>query len=127
MAKKVTKKDMFGYIIDTLKGQDCPESVTTADLVLFCENEIALLSRRSSSGTRKPTKTQLENEEFKASILSYLKEIDRPACIKEMQSGIPSISDLTNQRVTHLLIALCKSGAVSKDYVKRVPYYCVMQ
>ena len=38
MAKKVTKKDMFGYIIDTLKGQDCPESVTTADLVLFCEN-----------------------------------------------------------------------------------------
>ena len=128
MAKKVTKKDMFGYLyeivegLDTVRTSDDSVEITKEDFLLFIEHEISLLnSKRSSS--KKPTKTQVENEGFKSDILSTLKDADRAMTIREIVAATPSISDLTNQRVTHLLIALRKAGKVEREYVKKVPYF----
>ena len=86
--------------------------------------EIELLEKKSSA-TRKPTKTQIENDGFKAEILAYLAGVDAPKSIKELQTEVESLSGLTNQRITHMLTDLVKGGSLVKKYVKKTPFYSV--
>ena len=96
----------------------------TEEMVAFIDHEIELLERKSNS-PKKPTKTQVENDGFKAEIVAYLTEVDTPKTIKELQAEIPSISGLTNQRITHMLTDLVKAETLTKEYVKKTPYYSV--
>ena len=90
----MTKREMFNEILTVVADN--------AEMVEFINHEIELLNRKSSA-VRKPTKNQLENEGFKADIVDYLKDADAPKTIKELQTAIPSLANLTNQRITHLL------------------------
>ena len=92
------------------------------EMVAFIDHEIELLNRKTS-GTRKPTKTQIENDGFKAEILTALAEVDRPVTIKELCEACPSIMELTNQRITHMLTDLRKEGKVMRSYIKKVAYF----
>jgi DNA-binding HxlR family transcriptional regulator len=78
-----------------------------------------------ASSVRKPTKIQVENDAYKAEILSFLRTADAPKSIKELQAEIESLSELTNQRITHMLTDLRNSGKVTREYVKKVPYFTV--
>ena len=111
----MTKKEMFSAIRNLVLDNE--------EMVTFIDHEIELLNRKSDS--KKPTKTQIENDGFKADIVSYLTNTDSPKTISEMQSVIATISGLTNQRVTHMLTDLVKAGTLTKDYIKKVPYYSV--
>jgi len=113
---KMTKKEMFAQIREMV--------IDNAEMVEFIDHEIELLNRKSGD-SRKPTKTQLENAQFKATILEHLTEVDAPKSIKELQAEIPELGELTNQRITHMLSALVKEEVVTKEYVKRTPYYSV--
>ena len=112
----MTKREMFNEILTVVADN--------AEMVKFINHEIELLNRKSSA-VRKPTKNQLENEGFKADIVDYLKDADAPKTIKELQTAIPSLADLTNQRITHLLTDLVKAETLTKNYVKKTPYYSV--
>ena len=112
----MTKREMFNEILAVVADN--------AEMVEFINHEIELLNRKSSA-VRKPTKNQLENEGFKADIVNYLKDADAPKTIKELQTAIPSLADLTNQRITHLLTDLVKAETLTKNYVKKTPYYSV--
>ena len=112
----MTKREMFNEILAVVADN--------AEMVEFINHEIELLNRKSSA-VRKPTKNQLENEGFKADIVDYLKDTDPPKTIKELQTAIPSLADLTNQRITHLLTDLVKAETLTKSYVKKTPYYSV--
>lgn len=112
----MTKKEMFAEIRKVVADN--------AEMVAFIDHEIELLERKSNS-PKKPTKTQIENDGFKAEIVAYLTEIDAPKTIKELQAEIPSISGLTNQRITHMLTDLVKAETLTKEYVKKTPYYSV--
>ena len=112
----MTKREMFNEILAVVADN--------AEMVEFINHEIELLNRKSSA-VRKPTKNQLENEGFKADIVDYLKNADAPKTIKELQTAIPSLADLTNQRITHLLTDLVKAETLTKNYVKKTPYYSV--
>lgn len=112
----MTKKEMFAEIRKVVADN--------AEMVAFIDHEIELLNRKSGS-PRKPTKTQIENDGFKAEIVAYLTEVDAPKTIKELQAEIPSISGLTNQRITHMLTDLVKAETLTKEYVKKTPYYSV--
>lgn len=113
---KKTKREMFAEIRNAV--------IDNEEMVTFIDHEISLLNRKSS-GTRKPTKTQVENEAFKAEIIAYLTEVDSPKTIRELQAEMPSISGLTNQRITHMLTDLVKAETLTKEYVKKTPYYSV--
>lgn len=113
----MTKKEMFAEIRKVVADN--------AEMVAFIDHEIELLERKSNS-PRKPTKTQVENDGFKAEIVAYLTEVDTPKTIKELQAEIPSISGLTNQRITHMLTDLVKAETLTKEYVKKTPYYSVV-
>ena len=112
----MTKREMFNEILTVVADN--------AEMVEFINHEIELLNRKSSA-VRKPTKNQLENEGFKADIVDYLKDADAPKTIKELQIAIPSLADLTNQRITHMLTDLVKAETLTKNYVKKTPYYSV--
>ena len=112
----MTKREMFTEIRNIVADNE--------EMVAFIDHEIELLERKSNS-PKKPTKTQIENDGFKAEIVAYLTEVDTPKTIKELQAEIPSISDLTNQRITHMLTDLVKAETLTKEYVKKTPYYSV--
>lgn len=117
----MTKKEMFAMAINVIAETEAPEKDT---LIEGLEHEIELLNKKSASA-KKPTKTQIENDGFKADIVTYLAEADSTKTIKELQAAIPSIAGLTNQRVTHLLTDLVKAGTLTKEYVKKTPYFAI--
>lgn len=110
----MTKKEMFAEIRKVV--------VENAEMVAFIDHEIELLERKSGS-PRKPTKTQVENDGFKADILAALAEIDKPVTIKELCEVCEPIAELSNQRITHMLTDLRKDGKVARSYVKKVAYF----
>lgn len=112
----MTKKEMFNEIRNVV--------INNEEMVAFIDHEIELLNRKSSS-PKKPTKTQVENDVFKATIVEYLTKADAPKTIKEMQAEIADIASLSNQRVTHMLTDLVKNGTLAKEYVKKTPYYSI--
>lgn len=112
----MTKREMYNAILTVVADN--------AEMVAFINHEIELLDRKANS-IRKPTKTQVENDGFKAEIVAFLATADAPKTIKELQAEIPSIGGLTNQRITHMLTDLVKNGTLAKEYVKKTPYYSV--
>ncbi len=112
----MTKREMFVAI---------REAVTeNQEMVDFINRQIELLDKKSAT-PRKATKTQLENAGFKADIITALIEVDKPVTIKELCGICPSIAELSNQRITHLLTDLRKDKKVARDYVKKTPYFSI--
>jgi hypothetical protein len=112
----MTKREMFAEIRNAV--------IDNAEMVAFIDHEIELLNRKSTS-PKKPTKTQMENDAFKAVIVDYLTEVDAPKTIKELQTEVAELDGLTNQRITHMLTDLVKGGTLIKEYVKKTPYYSI--
>jgi len=112
----MTKREMFAEIRNAV--------IDNAEMVAFIDHEIELLNRKSTS-PKKPTKTQMENDAFKAVIVDYLADVDAPKTIKELQAEIAELDGLTNQRITHMLTDLVKAGKLTKEYVKKTPYYSI--
>ena len=112
----MTKKEMFTEIRNIVADN--------AEMVAFIDHEIELLDRKSNS-PKKPTKTQVENDAYKAEIVAYLTEADAPKTIKELQAEIVSLNGLTNQRITHMLTDLVKAETLTKEYVRKTPYYAI--
>ena len=112
----MTKREMFAEIRNAV--------IDNAEMVAFIDHEIELLNRKSTS-PKKPTKTQMENDAFKAVIVDYLAGADASKTIKELQAGIAELDGLTNQRITHMLTDLVKAGKLTKEYVKKTPYYSI--
>ena len=116
MTKKMTKIEMFTAIREVVSEN--------ADMVAFINHEIELISKKAAS--KKPTKVQIENESFKAEILAYLTEVGKAVTIKEMQSAVGTLAELSNQKMTHLLSALIEEKKISKEYEKKTPYYSIV-
>lgn len=112
----MTKKEMFMEIRNAV--------ITNEEMVAFIDREIELLNRKSNS-SRKPTARQIENEQLKAEIITYLTQVDTMKSIKELQAEIPSLTGITNQRITHMLSALVKENKLAKEYVKRTPFFYI--
>ena len=112
----MTKREMFAEIRKAVAGNE--------EMVAFIDHEVELLDKKSTSA-KKPTKTQLENEAYKAEIVSALAEVDAPVTIKGLCEICDSIAGLTNQRITHLLTDLRKDGKVVRTHIKKVAYFAL--
>lgn len=114
--KKMTKKDYFNALRNLV--------IYNEELVAFIDRELALLEKKSSR-TRKPTATQIENEELKADIMAYLTEVDTMKCIKELRQEIPSLAGRSDQKISRLLKALVDTGKLDRETVERTPYFFI--
>jgi hypothetical protein len=106
MANKMTQKDWYAEIVKALKGEYTP--VTVDNMIEFINDRVEKLSKKSSS--KKPTKTQVENEGVKDTILEVLAELDVPTSATALATD-PRIN-VSNQKVSALLRQLIEVGKV---------------
>ena len=71
----------------------------------------------SSTGSKKLTKTQIENEEIKAKILEVM--TSEPKAIKELQAENENLAEYTNQKLSALLKQLVGENKVERVEEKR--------
>ena len=93
---KLTQKDYYNMIIEVLKEAE------RDDLIDFCKDRIDKLARKSSS--KKPTKTQIENEGIKETILEVLADLDNAVTTSALATE-PRIS-VSTQKLAPILKAL---------------------
>ena len=113
---KITKAEMFAMIkeVEGVKENDA--------MVAFIDHELELLAKKASN--KKPTKTQEENEGFKAELLNVL--TSEGMTVTEIQSKSDVLGGLSNQRVSALLRQLVADGKVAKNVDKKKSYFSLV-
>lgn len=113
--KKITKMEMFARVLTRLNE---PAEID------FIQHEMDLL--QSKNANRKPTANQKENEMFKEAIEYFLSaNAEEKFNISEIQSQVPEVEKLSNQRMSSLMKQLVDEGKVNKTYEKRKAYFYV--
>ena len=127
---KLTKKDMFTMLLDVINTADLPVTMadgetpapTREDFTAFIEKQIDQLAKKSS-GSRKPSKSQVENENLRSQILEVLTTEDRPMAIREIREKIPGMENASSQRMVMLIRPMMLDGKVERTYIKKVAHY----
>ena len=115
--KKITKREKFEMIAKI-------EAVASNPVLAeFIEHELELLAKKNSS-EKKPTATQVANENIKEEIVEALaNEPNRLFTISEMIKVIPACADLSLPKVTALVTQLTKAEKVVRVEEKRKAYF----
>lgn len=85
--------------------------------VEFIDAELALLAKKNS-GDKKPTKTQVENEQYKTLIVEYLGTQENGVTCDTIRKGVPALTDFSNQKVASLVKQLVTDNLLKKDVEK---------
>lgn len=80
---------------------------------------------KKNDAIRKPTATQTENATFKADILAHLSECGNAMTISEMIKTIPSLAEISNQRVSAVVRQMVDGGQLTREEIKRKAYFSV--
>ena len=104
----MTKKEMFSKIATVCSAD--------AEIVEFCNHEIALLVKKNSYKSTKPTKTQIENEGLKDAILNTL---DKPMTATEIGNAV----GISVNKASALLSQLKEDNSIVREVVKRKAYF----
>ncbi len=104
----MTKKEMFSKIATVCSAD--------AEIVEFCNHEIALLVKKNSYKSTKPTKTQIENEGLKDAILNAL---DKPMTATEIGNAV----GISVNKASALLSQLKEDNSVTREVIKRKAYF----
>ena len=125
MANKITQKDYYNATIKALKGEAVDFS--TDDLVKFLEGRLEVLANKS--GSRKPTKVQVENESAKGKILEVLSTDEgmKVADILKVVDFSDFSFEPTSQKVSALLKQMVDNGSVVKTVDKKVSLFTRVQ
>ena len=118
MENKKTKKEKYAEIIALLDKEK------NADLIEMCEQEIERLEQKILN--KKPTKIQLDNEEYKEILMENFEENpNQYFTIQELIDRNPAFVaiKMSNQRMSSLLSALVRAGKVEKKLEKKRAYY----
>ena len=104
----MTKKEMFSRIASVCS--------TDEEIVNFCNHEIALLVKKNSYKSTKPTKAQIENETIKDNILNVL---EKPMTATEIGNAL----NISVNKASALLKQLVEDNSVVREVVKRKAYF----
>lgn len=115
MEKKITKAQMFTQIREVVADH--------ADMVEFIDHELELLAKKSAS--KKPTKTQEQNEVLKSQIIDVLATFENGATASEVLGADSAFEGLSNQKISTLLNQLVKVGDVKKTTDKKRSIFSV--
>ena len=116
--KKITNAMALEIAIEVLKETDTEKYTEVVEKL----DKMLVQVNKKSSTNKKPTATQVENEELKVKILAHLETVDKQT-VSEMMKTVPDLAELTNQRVTSLVTALYKEGKVDRVVEKRRAYF----
>ena len=110
----MTKRENYASI------REIVEKLGRTDLVEFVDHEVELLNKKNNA-PKNPTAKQLENEKLKDVILAEIG--DKLMTITEMQTNIPALSELSNQRVSAIVKQLVEDNSLIRTVDKRKAYF----
>lgn len=116
--EKMTNVKALSYILTNCA--DLPEDVKAKVEAMKASFE------KKASADRKPTPTQTENVGFKAEILAVLADGEQRT-ITDLMKAVPSLSDLSNQRVSAIVRQMTLSGEVVRIEDKRKAYFKIAE
>ena len=111
--EKITNVKALSYILTSC---ELPEEVKAKVEAMKASYE------KKATAERKPTPTQTENANFKSEILAFLADGNKYT-VSDLMKGIPSIADLSNQRVSAIVRQLVVSGEVTRVEENRKAYF----
>ncbi len=112
--EKMTNVKALGFVLDNFT---LPTEV--ADKIKAMKE-----SFEKKSANRKPTKTQAENDGYKATILEVLNSVDKPLTVTEIQKESDVLGELSNQKVTAILRLMVENDkTVTKTIEKKKSYF----
>lgn len=118
---RITKAMRFEDIKALLNGQPVTYGTSIEDAVNFIDYEMNLLTKKNSGETKKQTKTQQENEGYKALILEFLATLpddkDGATCT-EIIKGVAEFEGFSTQKISPLVRQLMAADKVTKTEVK---------
>lgn len=121
MATKMTQKIALTYVLDNCSmPQDVSDKIKAM---------VATLDKKSSkTGERKPTKTQIANEQYKETILANM-EVGRAYTVGELTKEIPFGEgiEMSGQKVSALVKQLKDAGKVIRTEDKRKAYFTLAE
>lgn len=112
MTQKLTKKDKLAALIATLKGEDT--EIAIAELITYCENEIALLDKKAAKAKETAAKKKAEADELAEVVADLL--TDEYQTIADITAQVGD-EDVTVHKVSYRLTQLTKSGVAEKTEV----------
>lgn len=121
---KMTKSEKFALIIAILNGTETITEDNAKMLTEFCAHERELLANKKASTSSKPTKTQLENENIKAEIVTVLTEAGKPLTVGEIVTEL-NRSDVSIHKASALITQLKNAGTVTRVVDKKKAYFSI--
>ena len=111
--EKITKRDMYEAIIEAVNGGEW--KYDTADVIEFCENEIALLDKKAAKAKETAAKKRAEGDELTDAVRAAL-SADTFESIADIAARIQG-EDVTVAKVTYRLTQLVKNGEAEKSEI----------
>lgn len=125
MTKKLTKKEKYNMLLAI------EEVKTNPVLVEFINHELDLLAKKnaSSTGEKKLTARQTENIAVKEIILSTLRERGKMTVTEILKANAETFEpmEMSNQRLSRLLVQLKDAGLVIRTEEKRKAYFSISE
>lgn len=113
---RITKAQRFEDIKALLTGEAVTYGTTVDIAVGVIDHELELLAKKNSStGNKKLTPTQQENEALKEQIVEFLSTLpddsDGMTCTEILKS-VPALTDFSNQKVAALVRQLTEAHRI---------------
>ena len=118
---RITKAMRFEDIKALLNGQPVTYGTSIEDAVDFIDYEVNLLAKKNSGENKKQTKTQQENEGYKALILEFLATLpdDKGGMTcTEIIKGVTEFEGFSTQKISPLVRQLMAANKVTKTEAK---------
>ena len=116
--KKVTKKEMFGRLIEIVEGANVQDVET---IVEFLNHEIELVSKKRNG----QTKVQKANEGLIEVIYNAIAEAEKPVTVTEIYEMVKSDEITSPQKVSALVKKLVDAERVVRTEEKKKAYFSV--
>ena len=120
MEKKMTKKEMFGRLIEIVEGANIED---TDAVVEFLNHEIELVSKKRNG----QTKTQKENEKLVEVVFEGIANAGHPVTVTELFKAVESDEIKSAQKVSALVKKLVDSGRIRREEDKKRAYFTIAE
>ena len=119
-AKKVTKKEMFGRLIEVVKGANVEDANA---MVEFLNHEIELVSKKRST----QTKTQKANEGLVEVVYNAIAEAGKAVTVTELFEIVKNDEIKSAQKTSALVKKLVDAGRVARTEEKNKAYFTIAE
>ena len=123
----MTQRELFTTVKNIINGMEVVDcEFTREEIIEGLDARLAALDRKTSSGERKPTKTQVENKGIYANILAIM--ADGAARTNKAITDIYNTTygtDFSTNKIQAQVTKAVKGGALDRAVVKGVVYFTI--